>query len=58
MKTKEKHRQQLLDEILELIGELTIYETHPDEVAKLYAAFQLVSLRIGEEMLKLRNKNR
>lgn len=56
MKTKEKHQQQLIDKIFELIKELTIYETHPDEVAKLYAAFQLVSLRIGEEMLKLRSK--
>lgn len=55
MQTKEKHQQQLLGEIFELIKELVIYETHPDEVAKLYAAFQLVSLRVGKEMLKLRN---
>lgn len=54
MQTKEK-QQQLLDKIFGLIKVLARLETHPDEVAKLYAAFQLVSLRIGKEMLKLRN---
>lgn len=49
-----KTRQQIINQAIELIKELMTFESHPDEVARMYAAHQLVNMRIGEEMLKIR----
>ena len=53
---KEKTKQQILDQAFESIKELMVFETHPDEVARMYSAYQLISIRVGKEMFRIRKK--
>lgn len=47
-----------LDKIIELILQNAENEKHPDKVSCIHAILMQVNMKIGEEMLKIRNKER
>ena len=43
---------------MDMAERLTKHEGHPDEVAKWYAAQQLINIEIGKKMQQIRENNR